>query len=823
MKRYLILLLFISSINLYSENNTLKWSSYIGGNNNDEITSVKTDEFGNYYILGITSSTNYPTTANAFQKYNNGQSDIFITKFDKNNNIIWSTYLGGRAADAPHNFIITKNAIWVIGESVSTDYPITNDAITNYFMGGSGDIIVAKFSLEGTLLFSSYFGGRGYDAAADLTVDNEENVWITGRTNSDDFRTTNDAIKNSLSGNYDSFLLKISSNGQLLYSSLLGGNLSDYGLGISYSEKLNQIALIGFTDSGNYPIVGNALQNNKIGSQDEFDGYISIFSQKTKLIWSSFLGGFGNDYPFNIAFDQDGNLILRCYTTSSNLPVSANAFQRKLKGTVSNYLLKISPDKDMVWATYFGGSLTDGADNFLHKFGGITIDSKNNILITGYTNSSDFPITPNAYSPTKSSGNDCYFSEFNKDGELLYSSFLGGQNYDEGRSIIVNNNDIIVTGWTLSNDFPISDNAFAKNLIGAKDCFISIFGASQPSCIPLMDSEVGFTNLNLKTNRTISDDSYVHLTDFISYDNGYMFSKKQVNVSYGFVSNFSFTVSDGVVKIEHSDLKSNELQSDNSLPGADGIAFIIAGLIPNKEGESGGGIGYDGMPNAIAIELDLYKNDENNDPNGNHLAVQIPNNFILSAVHNKTNTVIMKDSVLTIVPDSSTNYYCRVEYINNSLKIYLDTTENYNQPVAELDNFIISDHILMENDNIGYLGLTSSTGRSVEVHTITHWDICSYNSSSIATGITTNESNHSLLVYPNPTDDYLNIELPNGKPYKSLQLVISDLLGKIVMKREIANAQNTMQLSVRNFEKGLYNCQIILDNQEIYHTQLIRK
>ena len=129
----------------------------------------------------------------------------------------------------------------------------------------------------------------------------------------------------------------------------------------------------------------------------------------------------------------------------------------------------------------------------------------------------------------------------------------------------------------------------------------------------------------------------------------------------------------------------------------------------------------------------------------------------------------------------------------------------------------------MEDDNIGYLGLTSSTGKSVEVHTITHWDICSYSSSSIATGITANESNHSLLVYPNPTDDLLNIALPDGKLYKSLQIVISDLLGKIVMKREIANAQNTMQLNVRNFEKGLYNCQIILDNQEVYRTQLIRK
>lgn len=824
MKIFLIsTFLIIFNVSLFSESLSLKWSSYFGGSLNEEITKVKADGLGNTYIVGYTESDDYPTTPNAFQRGKRGNYDIFLTKLDKNQNIVWSTYFGGSSREISQNFIVTDNAIWVVGETISSDYPSTNDAVTKYFIGGSGDIIIAKFSLDGDLQYSTYFGGGGYDYAADITEDSEGNVWLTGRTNSSDFNVTNDAAKKSITGAYDTYIIKLSNTGKLLYSSLLGGSLSDYGLSINFSKKLNQVVVVGFTDSDDYPITGNAIQSSKIGTQDEYDGFVSFFNLNTSLEWSSYLGGFGNDFPLNTAFDNDDNLILRFYTTSYNLPVSINAFQKKLKGNINNYLVKISEDKNIVWATYLGGSLTDGADNILHKFGGLSVDKNNNILLTGFTDSKDFPTTKNSFSETNSSLEDSYFSKFDENGVLLYSTYLGGQNNDEGRSITVDGDRIIVTGWTVSYNFPVTNNAYSKKIIGEKDGFISIFQLPQTSCDPVMDSEVGFTKLDLKTNRNIDEDSYAFLTDFKSYDNGYIFSKGKVNISYGFVSNFSFTVSDGVVKIINSELKDNKLQSDNSLPGADGIAFIIAGQLPPKEGESGGGIGYGGMPNSMAIELDLYKNDENYDPNGNHLAIQIPNNFILSPIHNKSNTVFMKDDIFEVVPDSSHNYYCRVEYFNNSLRVYLDTTEDYKAPVAQLDDFVISDYILMDSNRVGFLGLTSSTGRSVEVHKLIHWDICSYNRSSVISGISAFMPDLNLSIFPNPTDDFVNISLPEDRLYKNVKVVISDLLGKIVMQRDMSNIWNTLHLSVQNFEKGLYNCQIILDNQEVYRTQLIRK
>ncbi|PKL77631.1 MAG: hypothetical protein CVV25_14100, partial [Ignavibacteriae bacterium HGW-Ignavibacteriae-4] len=434
MKLLILLFTAFSFTTTFANDFDLLWSSYLGGSNNDEITNVQADKDGNIYVLGFTKSTNYPTTNGAYQKSNGGDNDIFITKYDKDMTVVWSTFIGGSGREIIQNMAISEDAIWIVGETLSGNYPTTKNAISRNFYGGSGDIIITKFSLNGEMLYSTYFGGGGYDYAAAIVIDSDKNVWITGRTNGGDFVTTKNALKKDLDGAYDSYILKISDNGELLYSSLIGGEKSDYGLSISYSKVDNQVAISGFTDSEIFPKKGTPLQAAKIGGQDQYDNYLCIFDINGSLNWSSFYGGLGQDYPLNIRYDNQGNLVVHIYTTSDNLITDKNSYFRYNAGKIDNYLMKLDRDKKIVWSSYYGGTSVDGEDNIFHKFGDMVIDKYDNIYLSAFTKSTDFPTSKNAKFTKLSGVEDCFFAKWSYEGELLYSSYLGGSNIDEGRS-----------------------------------------------------------------------------------------------------------------------------------------------------------------------------------------------------------------------------------------------------------------------------------------------------------------------------------------------------------------------------------------------------
>ncbi|PKL80771.1 MAG: hypothetical protein CVV25_03465, partial [Ignavibacteriae bacterium HGW-Ignavibacteriae-4] len=433
--KYLITILLLSlTFNIYSQEENLLYSSYIGGNNNDEIKNVLSDKDGNIYVMGFTKSTDYPTTIGAYQKSHGGDIDIFITKYDKYMTVVWSTFIGGNSRDIAHNMVISDEAIWIVGETLSNNYPTTYNAIARNFFGGSGDIIITKFSLNGELLYSTYFGGEGYDPAAGVTIDSDKNIWVLGRTNSTNFRTTSNASKWDLDGAYDSYILKISDNGKLLYSSLIGGENSDFGLSISYSKVDNQVAISGFTDSKYFPLKGTPLQAIKIGGNDQFDNYLSVFNIDGGLEWSSYFGGNGQDYPVTIKYDNKGNLVVHIYTTSVNLVTDNNSYFRYNAGKIDNYLMKLDRNKKIAWSSYYGGTNVDGQDNIFHKYGDMAIDKNDNIYLSAFTTSNDLPITQNAKFNKLNGSEDAYFAKWSYEGELLYSSYLGGSNIDEGRS-----------------------------------------------------------------------------------------------------------------------------------------------------------------------------------------------------------------------------------------------------------------------------------------------------------------------------------------------------------------------------------------------------
>lgn len=271
----------------------------------------------------------------------------------------------------------------------------------------------------------------------------------------------------------------------LVYSTYLGGNFTDEGLGIAVDTSGNAY-VTGQTDSSIFPTV-NPAQSSSGGLKDAF--VVKLNPTGSSIIYATFLGGSSNENTKEgdggIAVDASGNAYVTGTTNSSNFPM-ANAFDTTLSGPSDAFVAKLSSTGSLVYSSYLGGSFTE--------FGyGIAVDTSGNIYVTGQTVSSDFPKV-NALYATLGQGSfsdDVFVTKIDPSqspaSQLVYSTFLGGNGTDIGRGIAVDSSgNVYVTGDTASSNFP-TKNALDTTL-GFTDAFVTKIDPSQPPASQLVYS-----------------------------------------------------------------------------------------------------------------------------------------------------------------------------------------------------------------------------------------------------------------------------------------------------------------------------------------------
>jgi endonuclease/exonuclease/phosphatase family metal-dependent hydrolase len=253
---------------LSSKGNSLVYSTYLGGGDNDEGREIAVDISGNTYIIGYTESTDFPTK-NAFQADSQGSSDVFVTKLSsKGRSLDYSTYLGGFHVDDGVDIAIDSSGnAYVTGITRSPDFPTQNAFQAEY--QGERDAFVTKLSSTGnSLVYSTYLGGGASDLGLDIAVDSSGNAYVTGWTESTDFPTQYPYQTDQ--GEWDAFVTKLSSKGSsLVYSTYLGGNLRDWCEGIAVDSSGNAY-VTGRTESTDFPI-----QYPYQTDQGEWDAFIA--------------------------------------------------------------------------------------------------------------------------------------------------------------------------------------------------------------------------------------------------------------------------------------------------------------------------------------------------------------------------------------------------------------------------------------------------------------------------------------------------------------------------------------------------------------------
>ena len=319
--------------------------------------------------------------------------------------------------------------------------------------------------LDPTLAYSTYLGGSAADAGKGIAVDSAGNAYITGQASSIDFPSI-PQFENSFGGSPNIFVLKLSPTGtSLVYSTIIGGLGGQSGNGIAVDAAGNAY-VTGVTNSPNFPIVGGfqtepSRSINPNGTTNVFNQafVLKLSPDGTALIYSSYLGGSGNDMGRGIAVDSTGNAYVTGNAVSFNFPTK-NAIQA-MKGDLSPnladaFVTKVNAAGNaLVYSTYLGGAADD-------QGAAIAVDGAGNAYVTGETISPNFP-TVNPLQGSRG-GNpnapfyDAFVTKINSAGTaLLYSTYFGGSNTDAGNGIAVDGSgSAFVAGFTFSRDFPVA-------------------------------------------------------------------------------------------------------------------------------------------------------------------------------------------------------------------------------------------------------------------------------------------------------------------------------------------------------------------------------
>src|SRR5438270_977193 len=363
-----------------------------------------------------------------------------------------STYLGGSgfeitwqcATDTNGNVYIAGDAQPGIGETTA-DLPVTQNALQKTYAGGGQDGFVAKFDKNGNLLWSTYLGGTSWDGVYGLAVDASGNAVVTGVTESADFPITAKAVQRTVTGDA-AFVAVLSADGtQVLYSTFLGGTQSDggvplptnpyhalpdanvvtIGVGIAVGPD-GTLYLAGETNTLDMPITQNAAQSIIGGETDGFIARIDTSKAgNAGLIYSSYLGGALNDFCSAVAVDASGNAFVTGETQSPNFPTTLGAFQRLYERGTDAFVTKIDPKgRSLIYSTLIsgtqGGSASAGTN--YNAPSAIVIDSAGHAFIDGETNASDFPTTAGVVQPVFAGQDDGFITEFSADGSSLIFS-----------------------------------------------------------------------------------------------------------------------------------------------------------------------------------------------------------------------------------------------------------------------------------------------------------------------------------------------------------------------------------------------------------------
>ena len=457
------------------------WSTYFGGGNEEYGYAIDVDQTGAVYMAGNTNSTSSIATFGAHQTIFGGigsgvyPGDAFIVKLNSQGGRTWATYFGGSDNEFGYSCRLdTSGNLFVVGKTASTTGISTSGSYMDTH-GGSRDAFVVKFNSAGVRQWGTYLGGPLVEEANDCVLDKSGNLYVIGFTGSFGGIATSGAWQSAKSQNYDAFITKFTSSGIRLWGTYIGG--------IGYDEAFD----CAVDDSANLYITGYTESDTVFGFQAPFNGsnsgagdaFLSKFDSSGTLTWSNYFGGNGTEEAHGCAVDKLGHIYVAGYTIGSSNIATSNAHQTSNGGGRDLFLAKFTQSGNRVWSTYYGGLVDDWSFE-----GACATDHLGNVLLFGFTYSSNGIATNDAFQQSIGGDIDIAIVKFNPKGVRTWGTYFGGSSWDLAIDGVVDAfGNLHISGYTSSVSSIASAGAFQSALAGSSDAFVAKFQVTVPNVI----------------------------------------------------------------------------------------------------------------------------------------------------------------------------------------------------------------------------------------------------------------------------------------------------------------------------------------------------
>jgi hypothetical protein len=477
-----LMVIILSSTGLAQK---LVYSTYLGSNGKDAdmnwLKSFSVDNSETIYFATSTYHTDFPMTIDAYDKtYNGGDTtwgkeDLAIVQFNiEQNKLKYSSYFGGeKGPDFVAQVLLNKNSYYLVGNTGSSDFPVTDNAFDKTFNGPEfrhSDGYISRF--EGNkLAYSTYIGTTGTDWIQNIFVnDNGEMIVVGLFKNWQELNVTNQYWNEKQEDKQYACVIRLNAKGDSVLSTTVLGPSWDLN---SCRDKEGNIYIAGNTPSKNFPVTPGAYNTNFNGGESFAGGDIFVTKLNPtaeKIIYSTFLGGSNDESTPSICVDAINCVYIYGSTKSQDYPItpgaSAKTFDEKSKLL---FLSKLSNDgKVLLHSSFLGGNAIKSYGN-----GNIVAAKNGDIYLCGGTNAEDYPVTPNAIQSKITGGTDIFITVFNNSlTRQKFSTYLGGSKNEYAKIAVDDSGNIIGVGGTLSSDFITTPGAYSTSLQGEMDAVI---------------------------------------------------------------------------------------------------------------------------------------------------------------------------------------------------------------------------------------------------------------------------------------------------------------------------------------------------------------
>jgi len=329
----------------FSPLGNLLWCTYYGGSNTDYALGLKADPNGNVFLSGWTYSNSGIATKGAFQTSNTGNGEAFIASFSSNGSLKWATYYGGTSQNEGFcNAVDSKGNVMLAGLTNSTGMATAGTYQTSY-AGGSADAFLVQFDSTGSRNWATYFGGTGYEYATGLAVDANDNIYMSGFTNSTKGIATSATHQTVLGGSSDAFLSKFSVSGALEWATYYGGSDFDEGFGVA-TDSCGFVYLTGSTHSDTGIATSGAYQTSISPSIGHV--FLAKFNDTGSLVYGTYYAGNQTENGYGIAIDSKKDIYISGQTSSTSGIATSSGYQTSFGGNEDAFLAKFSQGQPFI-------------------------------------------------------------------------------------------------------------------------------------------------------------------------------------------------------------------------------------------------------------------------------------------------------------------------------------------------------------------------------------------------------------------------------------------------------------------------------------------